>query len=178
VFQASDTISLVSVIVTIVLALVGPFSQLPVLDYTVEGPFPTDSQGNEKFEISVHNYGSVTAENVILSFKADQGKFEGFSSLTYLAKRLVYNTTSQGDTLGKALVEIKELPPRSYTVISVTLSPLSESTQRSELITYLRSSETVAYYQISKLMAFYGTLAFFYVFFGLGFATGRCKTPI
>jgi hypothetical protein len=170
-FKAGDTISLITLIGTIVAALVVPFSQLPVLDYEVK-KVSAGNQDTQIFEIAVRNHGAIAAENVIISFKADNTEFEGFSSLPYLAKRLIYNTATQGNDIGKAAVEIKELPPRSYTVVSATLSPINIGKNNAELITYLRSEETVAYHQTSNLMAFYGILAFFYVFFALGFATG------
>jgi hypothetical protein len=57
-------------------------------------------RGSQEFEITVRNLGTVAAENVILSFKAGETNFDGFSSLPYLANRLTSNKTSQGSDLG------------------------------------------------------------------------------
>jgi hypothetical protein len=170
-FKSSEVISALTLIVTIVTALVVPFTQLPVLDYTVSGPLNKNEIGTEEFEIAIHNYGAKTAKDVTLSFKAEGAKFEGFSSLPFLDKHFTYNTHIEGVRTGEASVEITELPPHSYTVVRATVSQISDE-RRTELITYLRSEEAVAYHQTTNLILFYGILAFFYVFFTILFGTG------
>jgi hypothetical protein len=172
-FKASESISLVTLIATIVLALVGPFGQLPILDYSVSGPFSSEGQGeNKTYDIRVQNYGTVTAKNIIISLEAKDVKFEDFSSTPYLANQLIFNKSIQGSLEDKAIVEVKQVPAHSSTVIHAMTKPLNNDSD-TKLTTYLRSEQVAGYHNIGKLIAFYAILAAFYIIFALSFSTKK-----
>ena len=169
-FKAGEVIAIASLIATLVTTLVAPFGQLPVLDYTVNG---LSSDGDEqRFEVSLHNYGTVVAKNVIVSFHANGMKFEDFSSFPFLADQAIHNKTAHKDEEGKSLLEIKELPPRSHTVLYVTFSRVPNEESNEKLITHVRSDETTGYHQTSNLIIFYVILVAWYILFALLFSTG------
>jgi hypothetical protein len=71
-----------------------PFTQAPVLDYQVIPA--SDKEGHQRFNVIIHNFGNVGAQNVILSMKATNAEFVGFKSYPYLGHYFVsYNGTDQ-----------------------------------------------------------------------------------
>jgi hypothetical protein len=169
---AADVISLVGLIGTIVGALVVPFSQLPILDYTVTGPFPTTKKDTQKFEIAIHNSGTINAENVLVSLKADNTKFSEFSSQPFLANYFIDNASANSGRTGEALIEIKDLPSRSHTIITAIATKVSDDKSEPELTTFVRSDKAVGYHQSFNVAIFYVLLSASYVFFTVMFSTG------
>jgi uncharacterized repeat protein (TIGR01451 family) len=169
-FKASESISLVTLIATVVLALVGPFGQLPILDYSISDPI--SSGENQTYDIKVENYGTVTAKNVMISLQAQGVKFQDFGSTPYLANQLIFNKSIQGTLEDKAMVEINQLHAHSSTVIhAITKPPISDSDAK--LTVYLRSEQVAGYHNIGNLIAFYAILAIFYAIFALSFSTKK-----
>ena len=168
-FKYTEIIALGGLIVTIVSALVAPFGQLPVLDYTVTGPFSTVNGTFMSFDVVIHNYGTIATKNVLISFSAEDITFIGFSSEPFLGDKVSFKESNSEK--GKSLIEISQLPPRSQTIITMTFFDNSSKLNQ-KLTTYLRSDDVTGYHQISNLITFYLALVGFYVLFALLISMG------
>jgi hypothetical protein len=109
--KTGDILSLVGLIGTIAIALVAPFSQLPILDYNVVDPNPSRISNAKDFYIVIQNFGTVDAEHVLVSLEADNVKFLKFTTSPFMSKHFNNNTTTKGGVIGKAVLEFDSLPP-------------------------------------------------------------------
>jgi hypothetical protein len=168
--KTGDILSLVGLVGTIAIALVVPFSQLPILDYNVVGLSSSRIENAKDFYIVIHNFGNVEAENVLVSLEATNVKFLKFRTDPFLSKHFINNTTTKGAIIGKAVLEFDSLPPRSHTVITASMSKLSNSDSAPELKTHLRSDEAVGYHNTTWLVVFYLIMAGLFILFGISFS--------
>src|SRR6478672_7482326 len=90
-FKASEIIALVGLIVSITTAIVAPFTHIPVLDYSVNGPIPTQTKDLYRFEVYINNQGTFTAEHVIISFLSNNLKLKDYSSIPFLGDQITQN---------------------------------------------------------------------------------------
>jgi hypothetical protein len=166
--KIGDYIAMAALVGTIG-AFVIPLIQVPMLDYTVEGPFPPNRENTQQFVITISNVGVATAEQILVSLHSDNSKFLGFTSQPFLGGHVNDSLT---DEVGKGLLDIDNLPSGSKTLITVTVSnPVSDEPEP-ELITYVRSGKVVASHQSYNMLVFYSILFAVYILFVVIFGTG------
>jgi cytochrome bd-type quinol oxidase subunit 2 len=66
--------SIATLIVTVVVVFIPFFVQTPLLDYNVYGPLNINNKNIQEIKIVIHNYGIVTANNVIVSLNSDSNE--------------------------------------------------------------------------------------------------------
>jgi hypothetical protein len=168
----ADMIALIGVLVTIASALFIPFSQLPIIDYSVvANPSSTGQQGgSQTIEVTIHIYGIIAAKNVSISMSANNAEFRVPTSTPFLADHLTFD----GSQIGNALVGIDVLPAGSHTIIKIPVVSQSSGNQpEPELLTYVRTDTSVGYNQTTYLFIFYGILSLVYA--GLTLALVKMK---
>jgi hypothetical protein len=165
----SDSISLVTLIIAIVSPFVIPFSQLPIIDYSVTAnPTETGQQGGDQtIKAEIHIYGIIPAKNLVLSMSAKDATFGTPISTPFLAKHLTYNLSTtaapDGSQIGNALVGIDVLPARSHTILEIPVSTSPSNQTEPELTTFVKSDIAVGYHQTIYLLVFYTFLSLVYV---------------
>jgi hypothetical protein len=168
-FSTDNYLSIGALIVTLMIVMVTPFVQLPILDYNTSNPVLTGTENDERVDITIANYGIVSAKHVTVSLQADNVKFAGFTSKPLLSTNL---NSSLSTPIGDGLVELDVLPPRAFTTITADLKP-SNSNINQELTIYLNSDETVGYHNVISIVFFYTVLGLAYIILFMLFWTGK-----
>jgi hypothetical protein len=102
-------------LITTLIAMSGfPISQQhPILYYDVSDYFPNLTSSDVKmFNITLYNFGIVSANNIIVSLYPIHGEFMSLQSIPYLSKNFISNDTRNGFS------EIKILPPQSEVLVT------------------------------------------------------------
>jgi hypothetical protein len=112
----SESTGFATLIVTIITSILFPFIQRPALNYQVDDEAQNGVAVN-KYKIDILNYGSITAHNVIVSFRSSNGNVTSFLSEPYLSTGYIKdNATGSNDT---AFAKIGVLPPFGSVTIHV-----------------------------------------------------------
>jgi hypothetical protein len=165
--KTGDVIAIVGLIATIVVPLLIPLVQAPIIDYVTKGPFNTNKDNIQRFEIVINNIG-IAADHVIVSLTANNTTFLNFTSQPFLAKHV--NATT--NKVGSGLLDIDNLPAGSQIIITATVSSSANQKPQPELTTYVHSSKVVGYHQIYDMFIFYLALFVVYAILAVIFGSG------
>jgi hypothetical protein len=97
-----------ALVISLVVAFLANFVQVPILDYTVVIP----ERGDNHYSIKISNYGNAPAKHVLI-YLAQRGRvFGNFTSEPFLSKHFTPESSTNSNE--KAFAEIEVLPAFFY----------------------------------------------------------------